>query len=43
MIEEVTEIDCTLRPINCEINLLSRSDGSTMFMQGIKWTLNAIF
>ncbi|TGZ46244.1 exosome complex component RRP46 [Temnothorax curvispinosus] len=34
MTEEATEIDCTLRPINCEINLLSRSDGSTMFMQG---------
>jgi len=34
MIEEVTEIDCMLRSINCEINLLSRSDGSTMFMQG---------
>ncbi|XP_071562313.1 exosome complex component RRP46 [Temnothorax nylanderi] len=34
MTEEATEIDCILRPINCEINLLSRSDGSTMFMQG---------
>lgn len=35
MIEEAIEMDCVLRPINCEINLLSRSDGSTMFMQGI--------
>ncbi|XP_029661481.1 exosome complex component RRP46-like [Formica exsecta] len=34
MTEENTEIDCVLRPMNCEINLLSRSDGSTMFMQG---------
>ncbi|KMR04919.1 exosome complex component rrp46-like protein [Lasius niger] len=34
MTEETTEIDCVLRPMNCEINLLSRSDGSTMFMQG---------
>lgn len=36
MIEEDIEMDCVLRPINCEINLLSRSDGSTMFMQGIR-------
>ncbi|XP_011159705.1 exosome complex component RRP46 [Solenopsis invicta] len=34
MTEKATEINCILRPINCEINLLSRSDGSTMFMQG---------
>lgn len=34
MTEEVAEIDCVLRPMNCEINLLSRSDGSTLFMQG---------
>jgi len=35
MTKEATDINCILRPINCEINLLSRSDGSTMFMQGI--------
>ncbi|XP_014477601.1 PREDICTED: exosome complex component RRP46 [Dinoponera quadriceps] len=34
MIEEGIEVDCVLRPMNCEINLLSRSDGSAMFMQG---------
>ncbi|XP_011139041.1 exosome complex component RRP46 [Harpegnathos saltator] len=34
MTEEGVEADCVLRPINCEINLLSRSDGSAMFMQG---------
>ncbi|EZA51873.1 hypothetical protein DMN91_013017 [Ooceraea biroi] len=34
MTEEISEVDCVLRPMNCEINLLSRSDGSTMFMQG---------
>jgi len=34
MTDEDTKIDCVLRPMNCEINLLSRSDGSTMFMQG---------
>ncbi|XP_020294461.1 exosome complex component RRP46 [Pseudomyrmex gracilis] len=34
MIEEVTDSDCMLRPMSCEINLLSRSDGSAMFMQG---------
>lgn len=33
MVQEMA--DCVkLRPMNCEINLLSRSDGSTMFMQG---------
>ncbi|XP_012524999.1 exosome complex component RRP46 [Monomorium pharaonis] len=34
MTENATEVDCILRPMNCEISLLSRSDGSTMFMQG---------
>ncbi|KAL6432470.1 hypothetical protein ACFW04_006809 [Cataglyphis niger] len=34
MTEENTEIDCVLRPMNCEINLLSKSDGSAVFMQG---------
>ncbi|KAL6256087.1 hypothetical protein P5V15_013322 [Pogonomyrmex californicus] len=34
MTEKITEVNCILRPMNCEINLLSRSDGSTMFMQG---------
>ncbi|XP_032672249.1 exosome complex component RRP46 [Odontomachus brunneus] len=34
MTEEKVEVDCVLRPMNCEINLLSRSDGSAMFMQG---------
>jgi len=40
MTEKTTEIDCILRSINCEINLLSRSDGSTMFMQGIMNIVN---
>ncbi|XP_011641262.1 exosome complex component RRP46 [Pogonomyrmex barbatus] len=34
MTEKITDVNCILRPMNCEINLLSRSDGSTMFMQG---------
>jgi len=42
MTEKTTEIDCILRSINCEINLLSRSDGSTMFMQGIMNIVNNI-
>ncbi|XP_011878170.1 PREDICTED: exosome complex component RRP46 [Vollenhovia emeryi] len=42
MTEEATEIDCILRPINCEINLLSRSDGSVMFMQGDTTTIAGI-
>lgn len=30
----MTESECSLRPINCELNYLSVPDGSTMFMQG---------
>lgn len=35
MTEEKVGADCVLRPMNCEVNLLSRSDGSAMFMQGL--------
>ncbi|KAH0947073.1 hypothetical protein HN011_008910 [Eciton burchellii] len=34
MTEEAAEVNCVLRPLNCEINLLSKSDGSAMLMQG---------
>ncbi|XP_033216881.1 exosome complex component RRP46 isoform X2 [Belonocnema kinseyi] len=30
----MTEEECSLRPINCELNVLSVPDGSAMFMQG---------
>lgn len=30
----MTEKDCSLRAMNCEMNLLSMPDGSAMFMQG---------
>ncbi|KAG8036572.1 hypothetical protein G9C98_003894 [Cotesia typhae] len=30
----MTENDCSLRAMNCEMNLLSMPDGSAMFMQG---------
>lgn len=32
--EVVNETGCGLRPMNCELNQLSRPDGSTMLMQG---------
>ena len=31
----MTEEQCSLRPLKCELNYLSVPDGSTMFMQGI--------
>ncbi|XP_058806531.1 exosome complex component RRP46 [Phymastichus coffea] len=30
----MTETECSIRPLNCELNYLSVPDGSTMFMQG---------
>ncbi|XP_046737428.1 exosome complex component RRP46 [Diprion similis] len=33
-LETMEEEECILRPMNCELNQLSRPDGSTMFMQG---------
>ncbi|XP_012258888.2 exosome complex component RRP46 [Athalia rosae] len=32
--EDLKEDECVMRPMNCELNQLSRPDGSTMLMQG---------
>ncbi|OXU18502.1 hypothetical protein TSAR_012052 [Trichomalopsis sarcophagae] len=39
----MTESECSLRPLNCELNYLSVPDGSTMFMQGDTSVLAGVY
>ncbi|XP_014217264.1 exosome complex component RRP46 [Copidosoma floridanum] len=39
----MSETECSFRPLNCELNYLTVSDGSTMFMQGDTTVIAGVF